>query len=81
MKKVILTWNSKVTDTSRKVYIYGSNEVYTSPADLYDSSKQGTQLASLNCTQTTIEISGEYAYVGIRSNNTVYLDKIEITWE
>lgn len=81
VKKVILTWNSKVTDTSRKVYIYGSNEVYTSPADLYDSSKQGTQLASLNCTQTTIEISGEYAYVGIRSNNTVYLDKIEITWE
>ena len=81
VKKVILTWNSKVTDTTRKVYIYGSNEVYTSPADLYDSSKQGTQLASLNCTQTTIEISGEYAYVGIRSNNTVYLDKIEITWE
>lgn len=81
VKKVVITWNSQVTSTDRKIYVYGSNTAYASAEDLYEDSKKGTELGNVNKDKTTIEVTGDYAYVGIRSNNTVYIDKIEITWE
>ena len=87
LKKVVITWNNKTSGT-KKIQVYGSNSAYTAPADLYDSEKQGTYLGEVSFTRdsqetvTTIEVSGEYGYVGIRSSDgTCYLDKIEITWE
>lgn len=66
---------------SNTVDVYGSNTAYTGASDLYDSSKQGTKLGSTSSTGT-ITVTGDYAYVGIRSNSgAIYLSSVEITWE
>jgi len=60
--------------------VYGSNSAYSNATDLYGGNK-GTKLGSVTATGT-ITVSGDYAYIGIRSNNgAVYISKIEITWE
>ena len=63
--------------------VYGKNNAYTAVTDLYDSSKQGTLLGTIVCgTSTELTISGDYTFVGLRSNSgAMYLDKIEITWD
>ena len=76
----ILTVKITVASGSNTVDVYGSNTAYTSAADLYDSSKQGTKLGSVSSTGT-VSVSGDYKYVGVRANNgAVYLSSIEFTW-
>ena len=82
-KKVSIEWQDQTS--TRTLNIYGKNTPYESPADLYDSNKQGTKLGSitggLNRT-TVVEIDGDYEYIGLRSNSgAMYLNWIEITWE
>ena len=78
--KVVVTWNSSTAD-SRTLDIYGKNSAYESPADLYSTSTRGTKIGSIAKGSTTLEISGDYLYIGIRSNSgALYLDDIEITW-
>ena len=82
LQSVTITWNDHTAD-NRGVYIYGSNTAYESAEDLYDSSKQGTLLGEINIddTNTTVTVSDEYQYIGIRSKSgAIYLDKIEIVW-
>ncbi len=73
-----------IASGSNTIDVYGNNTAYTSAADLYATSgntNQGTKLGSLSETGT-ITVSGDYAFVGIRSNNgAVYISSIEITWE
>lgn len=82
VRKVVVTWNSNTT-ADRTLDIYGSNTAYTSPTELYDTSTQGTKLGSIVCgTSTELEITGDYAYIGLRSNyGAMYLDEIQISWE
>ena len=76
----ILTVKITVASGTNTIDVYGSNTAYTSAADLYNTSKQGTKLGSLTATGT-ISVSGDYKYVGIRSNNNaLYLSSIEFTW-
>ena len=80
---VNVTWNSHTsTSGNRQVDIYGKNEAYDSPADLYSTGTAGTFLGSIVCgTGTNLAISGDYSYIGIRSQNgALYLDQIEIGW-
>ena len=79
---VTVEWNSN-TSSSRTLDIYGSNTAYTSAADLYSSDTQGTKLGSICIDDATqLAITGDYAYIGIRSNNgALYCDKITIYWE
>ena len=64
---------------SNTVDVYGSNSAYSGASDLYGNNK-GTKLGSVSSTGT-INVSGDYEYVGIRSNNgALYLSKIEIVW-
>ncbi len=81
VRKVKVTWNSN-TSAGRVLDIYGSNTAYTAPSDLYGDNA-GTKLGSLAySTGTELEISGDYAYIGVRSNNSaLYLDNITFTWE
>ena len=69
---------------SNTIDVYGSNIAYNSAADLYatgSGANQGTKIGSVSSTGT-ITVSGDYAYVGIRSNSgAIYLSSIEITWE
>lgn len=81
IKKVVVTWNSNTT-SGRKIDIYGKNAAYSSATDLYNNSAQGTKLGSIADTQTELTISGDYTYVGVRSNSgALYLDDITFTWE
>ena len=79
---VTVEWNSN-TSSSRTLDIYGSNTAYTSAADLYSSDTQGTILGSICIDDATqLAITGDYAYIGIRSKNgALYCDKITIYWE
>ncbi len=82
IKKVSVTWNSN-TDSGRTLDVYGSNTPYASASDLYNASTQGTKVGSIvNGTSTTLTIDGDYAYIGVRSNNgAMYLDGITFSWE
>ena len=84
--KIVVTWNT-YTSAGRTLDIYGKNSAYSSAADLYNSSTQGTKLGSLEFNKrdtdnkTTLTISGDYEYIGMRSQSgAMYLDEIEITW-
>ena len=68
-----------VSSGSNTIDVYGRNTAYTSAEDLYGDSP-GTLLGSLSATGT-ITVTGNYAYVGIRSrSNSVYLSSIELEW-
>ena len=82
-KKVTVSWNSN-TANERTLDIYGKNTAYSATSDLYssESATQGTKLGSIvNGTGTELTITGDYAYIGLRSNSgAMYLDAIQITW-
>ncbi|MBR1651800.1 MAG: InlB B-repeat-containing protein [Alloprevotella sp.] len=82
LKKVEVVWNSSNDPKGRTINIYGSNTAYTSPTQLYNTIN-GEKLGSITSTTgTELDITGDYAYIGIRSNaNALYLDKVSITWE
>ncbi|MBP3745730.1 MAG: hypothetical protein J6I34_09975 [Prevotella sp.] len=70
-----------VESGSNTVDVYGSNTAYTAASQLYSSSTQGTKLGSLSASGT-ITVTGDYKYIGIRSNNgALYLKSITIVWE
>ena len=79
--KISVVWNSNTT-SGRTIDIYGKNSAYTVATDLYDTSKQGTKLGNIKYeTSTELAISGDYEYIGIRSNSgALYLTSVSITW-
>lgn len=87
VRKIVITWNSNTID-GRKLDIYGKNEPYSSPNDLYNTDA-GTLIKSFTRTgtnQTTtdeLEIEGNYTHIGFRnsSSGALYLDEIAIEWE
>ena len=81
LAKVQVVWNSNTSD--RSLDIYGKNSAYTDPSDLYDASGRGTKLGSIaSGTATELAITGDYTFVGVRSNNgALYMDKITFVWE
>ena len=85
VKKVSIVWSSSNTQ-DRTLDIYGKNTPYASAANLYatENAVQGTKLGALNSTNkdTELIISGDYAYVGVRSNaDALIIESISITWE
>lgn len=80
VKKIIVEWDSE-TSASRTLDIYGSNEPFTAATELYNNGN-GEKIASIPNGETSVEISGDYKYVGLRSNaSAMYLTRIEIVWE
>jgi len=79
VRKIVVEWNDG-TANGRTIDIYGKNEEYTSPEDLYAASTQGTKIGSIVCgTSTELTINDNYAYFGIRSNKSaLYLDSLTI---
>ena len=82
VKKIVVVWNSE-TSTGRTLDVYGKNTAYSKPTDLYNSSTQGTKLGSIKYgTSTEFTITGDYAYIGLRSNSgAMYLNSIVIVWD
>ena len=79
-KKITVVWNSETAD-GRTIDIYGKNTAYTSSSNLYGNSK-GTSLGSIVYgTSTELIITGDYDFIGIRSNSgALYLDSITVEW-
>lgn len=79
--KITLAWNSN-TVSGRTLNVYGKNTAYEKATDLYDTEKQGVLLGTIVMgTSTSLEISGDYTFIGIRSNNSaMYIDEIQIEW-
>ena len=79
--KITVEWNSNTAD-GRTLDIYGKNSAYSAATDLYSTSTQGTKLGSIvNGTSTELTITGDYEYIGLRSNsNAMYLTSISIDW-
>lgn len=80
--KIAVEWNENTT-SGRTLDIYGKNSAYSSAADLYNSSTQGTKLGSIVMgTSTDLVISGDYEYIGLRSNSgAMYITEIDIAWK
>ncbi|MCH5306662.1 MAG: chitobiase/beta-hexosaminidase C-terminal domain-containing protein, partial [Prevotella sp.] len=84
VKSIKIEWNEATTIDTRTVDVYGSATAYSTAADLYKTETQGTKIASFTKSEgdKTIEINGDYQFVGIRSNTgALYIDKITIVWE
>ena len=80
IRKVTLSWNSS-TSSARKVAVYASNTAYTDASDLYGDNA-GTKIGELGTTETELEITDDYDYVGIRSTGSaLYLDGVTFSWE
>ena len=90
-KKITIVWNSNTpslkttSDQERRVDIYAKNTPYESPSDLYGNNNTSTKVGSLLYDGETstdyLDIPGNYAYIGIRSNNgALYLDNIVVEW-
>lgn len=78
--KVSVIWNAS-TIADRKVTIYGKNTPYSGPSDLYSDATRGTSLGEIVMgTSTELTVSGYYEYVGILSDNAVYIDEVDIYW-
>lgn len=77
IKSVTIT----VKSGNKTINVYGSNTAYTAATDLYKSASQGTLVGSLSATGT-VTITGDYAYVGVRSaRGAIYLTDISFEWE
>lgn len=89
-KTVTVVWyNDEKTSNAggRTIDIYGKNEPYAAVSDLYSANTQGTKIGSVvydaNATTLTasVNLEGNYAYVGFRSNNgALYTESITIDW-
>ena len=78
--KVSVKWNSNTT-AGRTIKIYGNTTAYEGSADLYNSTKRGTELGSIVCgTSNEVVINDEYQYIGILATGALYLDRINIQW-
>ena len=80
VSKIVVDWNAG-TNSARVLSIYGKSTAYESAADLYNSNNQGTLLGELSTNDTLLTVTGEYAYIGIRSKSgALYLDEVKVTW-
>lgn len=82
VKSVTIAFNSN-TASGRTVDIYGKNTAYSDPTDLYNNSTRGTKIGSIVYgTSTSITVNGDYAFIGLRSNNgALYMESVTIVWE
>lgn len=80
-KKVTVEWNTG-TGEGKILKVYGSNNPYTSPTELYNNSTYGTEIGEIVYgTSTELIISEDYKYIGLRSKDgAIYLNSISIDW-
>lgn len=81
VKTIIIDWNTG-TSSERIIDVYGKTTAYSGSSDLYDTSKRGTLIGSIQYGTTELDISGDYSYIGLRTRSgAIYLDEIDIVWE
>lgn len=85
VRTISVNAKSYYTNYTNSIDIYGKNSAYSSPAELYNSSSQGTLIGSLSFSTystQTLNITDDYAYFGIRSeSHAIDIKEIRVTWE
>ena len=78
--RVAVTWGTQA-QSGRGIEVYGKNTPYVAASDLYGDNK-GTLIGTITCgTNTSLQLAGNYAYIGIKSiNAAIYLASLEIEW-
>lgn len=72
----------EVESGTNTVDVYGSHSAYSTAADLYNTSTRGTYLGSLKSTELSLDITGDYEYVAVRSKKgAIYLTSVTFAWE
>ena len=82
VRRITVTWTSNTA--GRTLQVYGKNTAYSSAADLYGGgASQGTLIGSIVFgTSNTVTISGDYEYIGLRSQtNMLSVSDLTIEWE
>ena len=76
-----VAWNGQ-TQNGRTIEVYGKNTPYSDASDLSDEDAKGTLIGTIVYgTSTSLQLTGNYAYIGIKSSNaSVYFDSIDIEW-
>ena len=82
VKSIVVEWISN-TLSGRTIDVYGKNTPYSTAADLYNTTSQGTKIGSIAYgTSTELTISDDYQYIGLRSNDgALYVSSITISWD
>ena len=82
--KIEVEWNETST-SNRALNVFGKNTAYSSAEDLFnaeDASISGTKIGSIAFGTTTLNVSGDYTYIGMRSKTfTMYVNSISVTWK
>ncbi|MBR5638787.1 MAG: hypothetical protein IKW83_03380 [Muribaculaceae bacterium] len=81
VKKITVTWHNPASGD--KLVFYGKNSAYSSTADIYNTSKQGTRLGYIEYGgSNSLTVEGDFEYLSFRPiNNVVYLANVIIEWE
>ena len=87
LSQVKIYWDDNTTE-NRTIAVYGYNTPYVDSYDIYGTSTtqpKGVKLGELtydgSTATSTLDVTGSYAYVGIRSKqNAVYVSQIDIKW-
>lgn len=80
LKSIEIVVNDKTVST-RTLDVYGKNDAYTNPTDLYNSSKSGDIIGTTNGSASLTSTDG-YVFIGLRSHDgAMYIDKITITYD
>ena len=80
--RISVVWQSG-TASGRVLNVYGKNTAYESPTELYNAGTQGTLLGTIVYgTSTELVTSGDYLYVGVRSNSgALYLSELTFSYQ
>ena len=70
------------TASGRVLNVYGKNTAYSAASELFADATAGTLLGTIvNGTSTSLDITGTYEYVGVRSNESaIYLSSVTFSW-
>ena len=82
VRSITVTWTSNTA--GRTLQVYGKNTAYSSAADLYGGgASQGTLIGEIVYgTNSSITISGDYEYIGLRSKTGMLsVEDLTIEWE
>ena len=86
VKKIKINWATNIDNAkNRKITVYGKNTPYNSGADLYGTETKGKSLGELtyttSATTASLDITGDYNYIGLSASGAMYCASITITWE
>lgn len=84
LKKVTITWGANAS--ARTVRFYGKNTPYTAATDLFDSTKSGEVIGTLDYTKENDEsvliLDQDVTYFGLRSiSSAIYIKKVVVEWD